>query len=62
MFVHLMQISCRIDTISWVLLNFKKILDWAVKLYERYLMVYDNYLDYWICYEDFMETKRKENY
>ncbi|WJX53305.1 hypothetical protein P8452_39313 [Trifolium repens] len=31
--------------------------DWAVKLYERCLIVCANYPDYWMRYADFMETK-----
>ncbi|WJX47347.1 hypothetical protein P8452_34048 [Trifolium repens] len=31
--------------------------DWAVKLYERCLIVCANYPDYWMRYTDFMETK-----
>ncbi|KAJ1426198.1 Tetratricopeptide-like helical domain superfamily [Sesbania bispinosa] len=31
--------------------------DWAVKLYERCLIVCANYPDYWMRYVDFMETK-----
>ncbi|XP_057419646.1 pre-mRNA-processing factor 39-2 isoform X2 [Lotus japonicus] len=31
--------------------------DWAVKLYERCLIVCANYCDYWMRYVDFMEAK-----